>query len=373
MQQLILNSIMIGALLFPQLLTAKTTSMTKESIPRGSYNLQMVEDLALFYAEESIRKLRIPLTLRVLGAIAGNKIDRKSEVSKLRSNPPKANEIGVVYPFGAKNPLSFEYNADKGSLVVWERIIYKRGSIGFYGLTAIELANQLNQNTSIKKDRAGADFAYDSNADALSLRREYTKVPKDKNKFYKEIDHLLKIQNKWTQSDRFIKAAIAASQRNKPPVNASSEKDGFTATLALRHFSVEPKLSQFYIDRYVKSWDRIPTMKPPMLVSDRRVKSNQVLNGFIHFMGSENSLDGTADVMAEFKMIDPSGEIVFEMQRVQLWNYQSPPLNHLQIGENNISINFDAPSKLGDYIIEAKVCDQVNKKCVDLIHTIELF
>lgn len=350
---------------------ASEQDMKEASEKAAEFDITLVEQLALFYAEESIKQMSIPLALRIFST-GDNKPSKKAELKKLRNNPPKINADGVVYPLGENNPLSFIYSSQNRTMTVSERIINKRGVVGYYGLTAIELAGELNKESSRKKDRAEADFAYDSIADNLSLQRLYNSPPENKKKFYQAVDRIIKAKLKWTQKERFLNAARAAAARNQLPESASTEIDGFKAHLILRHFSVTPDENQFYTDRYVKGWDRKPSLNSPLLVSDQKVSTNQILNGFIHFQGAVNGADGMANVVADFSLMDPNGQIIFEIPVVQIWRHQAPPQYHLQIGTNNISFSMDDESKIGQYTVEAKVCDQVSNRCSVLRHPIEL-
>jgi len=135
---------------------------------------------------------------------------------------------------------------------------------------------------------------------------------------------------------------------------------------------VQPQLTPFYSERYVKTWDRVHGIRSPMLVSDQKFQIDQLLNGFIHFQGANNGVDGKGKVDVEYKLIGPNGEIIFEKQKVKIWHNQVPPQTHLQIGENNISFSMDNESEVGQYLLMAKVCDQVANLCVDIKHPIEL-
>ena len=359
-------------LLGTQLLAFETSNMKKNIETKESFDLAMVEELALFYAEESVRNITVPLTLRVVEALNGEKVSKEDQINNIRSNPPKVNEKVVVFPFGKNNPLSFVYNPDNRTMTVWERFIKKRGAIGFYGLTSEELAVEINKTTSRKKDRASADFAYDKITDSLSLKRVYRFPPKNRKKFYKEIDKILKIRMKWMRKERFLKTAKAAANRNKPPESAASENKGFHAVLVLRHFSVPPELTQFYTGRYVKTWDRVHGIRPPLLVSDKTFQVGQLLNAFVHFQGASNGENGKGKVELEIKLIGPNGEVVFEKQKIKIWQNEAPPIKHLQIGENNLSISMDKESTIGQYLILANVCDQMTNRCVEIKHPIEL-
>ncbi len=51
----------------------------------GGFDLATVEDLALFFAEESVRRLRVPLPVRLfMGGVS-----KKEEIEKIRRDPPK--------------------------------------------------------------------------------------------------------------------------------------------------------------------------------------------------------------------------------------------------------------------------------------------
>jgi hypothetical protein len=141
----------------------------------------------------------------------------------------------------------------------------------------------------------------------------------------------------------------------------------------LRHFSVEPQLTQNYTGRYVKGWNLGHGINPPLLVSDNKVLNTQALNGFIHFQGASDGAEGTANVTAVFRMIGPDGNVVFENLKIQIWDTKAPPESHLQLGLNNLVIPFNRESIPGEYLIEAQVCDDVKTQCIDLKHSILLY
>lgn len=358
-------------LLFWMTTVLSTVSTAADGKSGGGFSLEVVENLALYFATESTRRLHIPLAMKIF-MIATDEPTRQEEIDKIRANPPKANERGVVYPFGKHNPLSLTYNENRRTMTVWERFVKKRGRIGYYGLTGVELAAALNEATSREDERAGTDFAYDPVADAVSLHREYQRPPEDLDRFYEEVNGMVKAQLHWLESERFIEVAKAAVKRHAPPVTASAENDGFRASLVLRHFSVYPVLTQFYVARYVKTWNRRHGAPSPLLVSDDRVYTGQNLNGFIHFQGATSGDDGSGAVNATFRLLYPNGTPVFENHQVEIWRTPSPPADHLQLGLNNLVVPFGAGTPLGSYKLEAKVCDEVAGRCVSLTHPFEL-
>lgn len=337
-----------------------------------AFNQAQVEELALFFAVESVHQVQQTLSRKVIKQMRKTGEDLTDRIQAINDNPPLANAQGVVHPFGPNNPLSFVYNAHDGSMTVWSRIIKKRGQIGYYGLTAVELAVALNQTTDQQRDRAGGYFAFDATADALSLKLHYPSPPVDRQAFYGAVDHLIRARLAWSEQDRFLNAAVAAAEAQAPPNEATASLGDWSATLVLRHFSVYPQLTAFYVNRYRQSWDRPHGVRAPLLVSDQKLWINQVINGMVHFRGLQADDQGTATITAQFSLTGPDGAVEFAGQELLLWQGPPPPTDHLQIGMQNLSWSFDQDAKPGKYLIEASICDQAGTRCLKLSHPFEL-
>lgn len=343
-----------------------------EAEPAGSFDLATVEELALFYAVESYRRLKIPLLLR-LAMIPHDGGGRKEAIEEIRANPPRADEKGVVYPFGDGNPLSFVYDPQTRTLTAWERMVKKRGTTGFMGMTGPEHAAALNAVSSRQRDRGGADWAWDPIRDAISLRRVYHHPPEDRERFYREIDRLLATQRKWAKK-RYLKETIALAEARRPPESATATKEGFTATLVLRHFSAPSSESQFWVERYFRAWAERPRTQAPMLVSDRQVEvaAETWLYFFVHFQGAENDPAGAARVEATFKLVAEDSTVLFENFPATVWREPAKPPDFMQIGVNNTFVKLDTAATSGGYRLEARVCDAVAERCVDVTHPYEV-
>jgi hypothetical protein len=332
----------------------------------GTFDLATVEDLALFYAEESVRRLHIPLLLRLLVRGKDNP-SQQERIEEVRSNPPRADAHGVVYPFGDKNALSFVFNSETRTLSCWERLVKKYGSTGNLALTGPEMAAALNAVSTRDRDRGGADFDYDPIRDAISLRRDYLHPPADRERFYKELNRLLATELKW-EKGRYLKEAIAIAESRHPPGSATAATDGFEATLVLRHFSAQPSESKRWVERYLRAWDRPHGVRPPLLTSDRELLVDQTLHAYIHFHGARNDTQGTAAVDATFRLAAPDGTPTFADLEVPIWRAEAPPTEHLQIGVNDFSFSLDEEEATGTHRLEAEVCDTATSRCVKLAH-----
>jgi hypothetical protein len=336
---------------------------------QGTFDLATVEDLALFFAEETIRRVWISPILRLLtpGKDGWN---RKEEIERIRNNPPRADENLAVYPMGDKNDLSFVFDPDTRSLSCWERLVKKHGSTGMMGLTGSEMAAALNAVSARGRDRGGADFAYDAIRDALSLRLDFRHPPENRKRFYKEVRGLVAAQVKWTQ--RYLDVSRPIVEGRHPPGSATALTEGFGATLVLRHFSVEPSESQHYVERYLNAWDRPHGGMEPSLVSDRAVLVDQVLHAYIHFRGARNNAQGMAAVDATFRLVSPDNGPIFADLEAPIWRGPAPPASHLQIGEKDLALTLDQDEPLGTYSLEARVCDRTTSRCVELEHPFTL-
>jgi hypothetical protein len=332
----------------------------------GTFDIAEVEDLALFFAVESVRRLRVPLAMRLL-TLGKSPLNKQEEIETIRSNPPRADTQGVVYPFGDKNALSFVYNSAARSLSCWERVVKKRGSTGNFARTGPEMAVARNTASSRERDRGGADFAYDPIRDAVSLRRDYLHPPADRDRFYKELSRLLATELKW-EKGRYLEKAVAIAESLHPPGSATAAADGFQATLVLRHFSAEPAQAKHWVERYVRAWDRPPGVRPPLLVSDRELLVDQTFNAYIHFRGARDGAHGTAAVDATFRLVGADGTEIFTDLQVPIWRTEAPPSDHLQLGVNDLSFSIDEEEPTGNHRLEAQVCDTATSRCVQLAH-----
>ena len=349
---------------------AETSEAPAAEAPVGTFDVATVEDLALFYAEESYRRLRIPLLMRLV-MIAHPGPGRKEAIADLHADPPKADSNGVVYPFGDSNPLSFAYDAKTRTLTCWERLAKKRGSMGFMGMTGPEHTAALNASSSRQRDRGGADWAWDPIRDAISLRRVYLHPPEDRERFYRDIDSLLRTQMKWAKK-RYLRETIALAESRHPPASATATADGFTATLILRHFSAPAEESQFWVERYFRAWDRHPRFRAPLLVSDGELPRDRRMHFFVHFQGAENNENGVAPIEAVFRLTAPDGSTLFENFAATVWREKANEPDHLHIGVNNTFVQPEATRPGGGYLLEAEVCDATTGRCVNLTHPFEL-
>jgi hypothetical protein len=335
-------------------------------VAQGSFDLATVEELGLFFAVESVRRLRIPLLLRLL-ALGQDEPSEQERIDDILEDPPKADAQGVVYPLGDKNPLSLVYNADTRSMSCWERLVKMYGSTSAFGLSGPEMAAALNAASSRDKDRGGADFAYDPIRDAISFRRDYLHPPADRDRFYKELSRLLRTELKWEKGP-YLEKATAISENRRPPGSATATTDGFGATMVLRHFAAERPEARHWVERYVRAWDRPPGGLTPDLVSDRELRVDQILHAFIHFHGARNDAQGSAAVDATFRLLAPDGSKPFADLEMPVWRGQALPADHLQLGVNEISFSIDKEEPTGTYQLEAEVCDAATSRCVSLVH-----
>jgi hypothetical protein len=332
----------------------------------GSFDLATVEELGLFFAVESVRRLRIPLLLRLL-PLGHDEPSKQERIDAILDDPPRADAQGVVYPLGDKNPLSLVYNAEARTLSCWERLVKLYGSTTAFGPTGPEMAAALNAASSRDRDRGGADFAYDPIRDAISLRRDYLHPPTDRNRFHKELSRLLRTELKW-EKGLYLERATAIAESRRPPSSATATTDGFGATLVLRHFSAEPAAARHWVERYVRAWDHPPGGLEPRLVSDRELRVDQLLHAFIHFRGARDDAWGAAAVEATFRLLAPDGSEQFADLELPIWEGKAPPADHLQLGVNDISFSIDREEPTGTYQLEAEVCDVVTSRCVTLAH-----
>ena len=335
--------------------------------PAGArFGLAEVEALALFYAEESVRRLHLPLGARL--ALGGP--SKQEKIAKIRESPPKADAAGVVYPFGDSNPLSFAFDPGAGTLTVWERMIKKRGSVGLWGLTAPETATALNA-ASNARERGGADFAWDPVRDALSFRLVYRTVPTDRDRFYREVDRLLDTQRRWSDGP-FLRAMTKLVEERATPPSATATIDGFRATVALRHFAAGPEDTGTWVWRYVQAWNREPPRQAPRLVSDASFRFGQPLHAFVHFADAAADPQGAARVTAVLDIFGPDGARHGEPIEIDVFHGAAPPRGFLQFGDEGATVALGDDQSPGRYDFRMRVCDRVADRCVDLVHPIEL-
>lgn len=336
--------------------------------PTTQYDQATVEDLALYVAEESIRRLHIPLVLWIL-SIGHDSPTRQEMIDEIRADPPKADEKGIVYPFGEHNGMSFVYVPETHSMLVNERMMKTRGKMPYWGLTAIEHAAALNEATT-EKERGGATFVYNPYRDTLALQMVYDQPPAKRDRFYKDIKQLKKVSLKWYDG-KYVDKTNEILAKHALPASATAEKDGFEATVLLRHFGAEPEKSPWSVKRFIGAWDRRVGRRAPRLTTDNELPEGRMMYAFVLFKGATENADGVAEVGASFRLIAPDGSVRLNDMNPLLWNSSAKPEDHLQLGMNNISFRM-REEPLGTYRVEADVCDVASSRCVTVTHPFEL-
>ena len=333
----------------------------------GGFDLAAVEELALFYATESMRRLRIPLVLRLI-SIGQDTPSRKEMIAEIEADPPKADENGVVYPFGENNDLAFVFDPGTQSMLVSYRMYKTRGEMSLWGVTAHEHAVLLN-DASTEKERGGALFSYEPLRDVLALLKRYDQAWETRKRFYKEIERLRKVHDWWFQ-ERFADRSNKLIAALEPPPSASAIEDGFEATLLLRHFDVHTTHSPVLVQRFLDGWQRPDGYREPRLVSHSELFEERKMYAFVLFRGATNDQNGIAFVGASFRLIAPDGSVRLDNMRPLLWNSAARPRDHRQVGMNNVSFTMtdEAP---GTYRVEAEVCEVASSRCVEVMHPFE--
>ena len=361
------------------LLVALLMSVPVLALPGAGFALESserftrkdVEDLALYYAVESYRRLEIPKEMRHLADEIER--DRQKEIKEIKADPPKLQPNGAVHPFGPNNPVSFVLN-DDGTMTVWNEMIELEGKLSRWGPTAPEAAKALNES-STRKERGDSDFAWDRTKDALSMHTGWTEVPRTKaerERFYRRTMKQHTAFMSWSEGG-FVDRMNGVVGQRELPKSASSEQDGFAASLVLRHFSATGDEQQAFAERYKRVWDRPARHKlAPRIVSDRSVPQEQRFYLFFHFRGSKNNTTGISPVDATLRIRSPDGELLVEDVVVPLWRAEAKAEDFWQIGGNNVDLTLDREQAPGGYRIEADICDQTTGRCVTVVHPLEL-
>ncbi len=328
-------------------------------------NAETAEEVALFFALESMRRLRVPLVLRLVFPDGSS---REEELERIRQSPPRLNASNVVYPFGDKNALSMVLHEGRGVLSCRYSLSEKRGTVGGWGLTGPEMAAVLNEH-STARERGGAEWSYDPIRDSVGLQRDFSSLPADDDKLYRELNQFMKTGN-WWFNERFVKRLVPLVEARQPPASASAEEEGFGATLVLRHFSQQNhEMGAHFAGRYLRGWDRKWGHRAPRVVSDRALDIDQLMYIWVHFEGAGTGEPlAEAAVYAKVRIVRPDGSLAVDEITLPLWRGEAPPGGHLQIGMNNVSFSLDADEPRGDWTIEARVCEDGRDRCVDLRH-----
>lgn len=334
----------------------------------AQFDQETVEELALFIAEESMRRIYIPITLRIL-SIGHDNPTRQEMIDKISADPPRADAKGNVYPFKKNNNMSFVYHAETGEMLVHESMIETKGKMPRWGLTAPELADALNAASS-KRQRGGTDFVYDPYRDALSFQLRYANPPKDRERFYQDIHKLKKTALKWS-GDKFSNTVKGIAEKRKPPDTAIASSDGFEAALILRHFHADADQSQWALNRFFARWDRPKRHIAPRLVTDQELRPGSKMYSFISFMGATEMADGKNQISASFRLRGPDGSILLANQPPAIWNAPARDADRRQLAMNDISFRIEN-EPAGRYQFEADICDMPSERCVKLVHPFEL-
>jgi hypothetical protein len=111
----------------------------------------------------------------------------------------------------------------------------------------------------------------------------------------------------------------------------------------------------------VRQWRESPTsaaMSTPTSATPSSVARGQMLNAFVVFGGCAPDASGRCDVMVDYLLIDPRGEVEARRADLVLWRDVAPPAGMLQLAPASLAMRMDASDPSGEYLVRALIHDR---------------
>lgn len=286
---------------------------------------------------------------------------RTEYLAGLKADPPRFDGQGRYHFNPPGGLLEFEYDSERGALIVRTAIHRYRGRQQGHGLAFEQISEAVHRYGDEGADLGGGRLDTAPKLDGVFLRRDFVGPPGNARQFASQVDALVKAANRWSRKD-YLKALRAYAMTLAPPASATAEVDGFRATMALTD---HPEL-------YASVWSRPPGAVKPWHISVHRVKPETELVMAIHIVDPATDSEGLARVEATTRLLGPDGMERGTPSEVMLWHEPPPPAGHFQLTDRPISVGFSATEPEGTFQVLAEVCDRVAEKCVQLTHPVAL-
>ena len=140
--------------------------------------------------------------------------------------------------------------------------------------------------------------------------------------------------------------------------------DGFGASLLVTDSPEE----------FIESWNQpaSPEYQPKISTTNRAHRGDTV-EAVVLFQGCRADGAGFCDATTDFVILRPDGSEYGALPDGELWQgKQAPPQGVLLLGVVSLVFIVEAEDPLGEYTIQAKVCDSVGEVCLDLVQKLEV-
>jgi hypothetical protein len=244
---------------------------------------------------------------------------RSEYIAGLKADPPRFDAQDRYHFNPPGGLLEFEYDGERGALVVRAAIHRYRGREQGHGLSFEQISKAVHR---YGKDGAGLGGGWLDTApmlDGVFLRHDFVGPPRSGRRFARQVGDLVEAANRWSRKD-YLKALQAYALTLAPPASATAEAGGFRATMALTD---NPEL-------YARIWSRPPGALKPFHISVHDVKPGTELVLAIHIVDPLADSEGVARVEATTRLLGPDGIERGTSSEVSLWLEPPPPAGHFQ-------------------------------------------
>lgn len=286
---------------------------------------------------------------------------RREYLAELEADPPRFDEQNRYHFNPPGGILEFEYDGERGALIVRAAIHRYRGRQQGHGLSFEQIAEAVRRYAERGADLGGGRLDTAPELDGVFLRRDFVGPPPSTRQLARQVDDLVKAANRWTDDD-YLKALKAYAVTLEPPASATAAAGSFRATMAL---TANPEL-------YARVWSRPPGALKPWHVSVHRTTPGTELLLAIHVVDPAAGADGLARVEATTRLVGPDGVERGTPSTGVVWHKPPPPAGHFQLTDRPVAVGFAASEPEGTYRVQAEVCDRVAERCVELVHPVEV-
>lgn len=286
---------------------------------------------------------------------------RAEYLAELKADPPRFDARDRYHFNPPGGMLEFEYDGERGALIVRAAIHRYRGRQQGHGLSFEQISEAVHQYGQGGASLGGGRLDTAPKLDGVFLRRDFVEPPRSARQFARQVDKLVDAAVHWSRKD-YLKALKAYALSLAPPASATARAGGFAATMALTD---HPEL-------YARVWSRPPGALKPWHVSVHAAKPGTELVLAIHIVDPAADSEGLARVEATTRLVGPDGVERGTPTETVLWHQPPPPAGHFQLTDRPVTVGFAATEPEGTFRVLAEVCDRVAGTCVQLTHPVEI-
>jgi hypothetical protein len=287
--------------------------------------------------------------------------DRAEYLAALKADPPRFDAQDRYHFNPPGGILEFEYDGERGALIVRAAIHRYRGRQQGHGLSFEQISEAVHRYGTERAGLGGGRLDTAPELDGVFLRRDFVGPPRSARQFASQVDDLIQAANRWSRTD-YLRALRAYALTLAPPASATAEAGGFRATMALTD----------HPDLYARIWSRPPGAVKPWHISVHETKPATELVLAIHIVDPATDSEGLARVEATTRLLGPDGVERGTPTEVILWHGPPPLAGHFQLTDRPITVGFGANEPEGTFQVLAEVCDRMAEICVHLRHPIAL-